>query len=248
MAELENEQGPGLHKSLFAKESNLDKYRRFVVGDQSWLKTIYFELVILIFSLIPGVLGLVTRKYFYRPLFKRVGRNVIFGRNLTLRHPHKIVIGNNVILDDECLLDAKGDSNVGITIGDYVSIGRLSSLVCKNGDIAIGSHVNIGTMVKLVVADQGVIEIGSNIDVGSNCYFSGGSYDYSQLDFLPSANRNQTKGIFVEDYAWVGVGVIVLDGVRIGSRSIVGAGAVVIKDIPQKTIAFGVPAEVRKER
>lgn len=248
MAELENEQGPGLHKSLFAKESNFDKYRRLVVGDQSWLKIIYFELVILIFSLIPGALGLITRKFLYRPLFKRVGRNVIFGRNLTLRHPHKIVIGNNVILDDECLLDAKGDSNNGITVGDYVSIGRLSSLVCKNGDIEIGSHVNIGTTVKLVVADQGNIEFGSNIDIGSNCHFSGGSYDYSQLDILPSTNRNPTEGIIVEDYAWVGAGVIVLDGVRIGSRSIVGAGAVVVKDIPPKTIAFGVPAEVRKER
>jgi len=248
MVELEDEQGPGLHKSLFTNESNLNKYRRLVVGDQSWLKIIYFELVILVFSLIPGVLGLVTRKYLFRPLFKKVGRNVIFGRNLTLRHPHKIVIGDNVILDDECLLDAKGDSNIGITIGDYVSIGRFSSLVCKNGNIEIGSHVSIGSTVKLVVADQGKIEIGSNIDVGSNCHFSGGSYNYSQLDTLPSRNRNPTKGIFVDDNAWIGAGVIVLDGVHIGSSSIVGAGSVVVKDIPSKRIAFGVPAEVRKER
>ena len=92
---------------------------------------IYFEFVILFFSLIPGALGLICRKVFYRPLFNQVGKNVIFGRNLTFRHPHKIVIGDNVIIDDECLLDAKGESNTGIRIGDYVSIGRFSSLVCR---------------------------------------------------------------------------------------------------------------------
>lgn len=248
MEELEKEQGPGLHQSLFAKESNFDKYRRMVGGDMGWLKLIYFEVVVLFFSLIPGALGLICRKIFYRPLFKRVGKNVIFGRNLALRNPHKIVIGDNVIIDDECLLDAKGDSNQGITIGDYVSIGRFSSLVCKNGDIRIGSHVNIGTMVKIVVADSGEIEFGSNIDVGSGCHFSGGSYDYSQMDKLPSAQRQPTRGIFVEDFAWIGAGVIVLDGVRIGTRSILGAGSVVTRDVPPQSIAFGVPAEVRKKR
>ena len=248
MTDIEHEGGPGLHKSLFNKESSFDKYRRMVIGDQSWLKILYFEFVILFFSLIPGALGLICRKYLYRPLFNRVGKNVIFGRNLTLRHPHKIMIGDNVIIDDECLLDAKGESNSGIIIGDYVSVGRFSSLVCKNGDIEIGPQVNIGSMVKIVVADSGKITFGSKIDVGSSSHFSGGSYDYSQTLGLPSTQRLPTKGIFVEDYAWIGAGVIVLDGVRIGRKSIVGAGAVVTQDVPPGTIAIGVPAEVTKER
>jgi acetyltransferase-like isoleucine patch superfamily enzyme len=248
MADFEEEGGPGLHKSLFNKESNLDKYRRMVIGDQGWLKVIYFEFVILFFSLIPGALGLICRKYLYRPLFDRVGKNVVFGRNLTLRHPHKIMIGDNVIIDDECLLDAKGESNSGISIGDYVSIGRFSSLVCKNGDIEIGPHVNIGSTVKIVVAEEGKIVFGSNIDVGSSCHFSGGSYDHSQTKGLPSTHRISTKGISVADFAWIGAGVIVLDGVEIGNKSIVGAGAVVTQNVPPNSIAFGVPAEVKKER
>ncbi|MGW8144734.1 MAG: DapH/DapD/GlmU-related protein [Anaerolineales bacterium] len=248
MAEIEQESGPGLHQSLFKKESNFDKYRRMVIGDQGWLKLIYFEFVILFFSFLPGALGLFCRKFFYRPLFNKIGRNVIFGRNLVLRHPHKITIGDNVIIDDDCLLDAKGESNLGISIGDYVSIGRFSSLVCKNGDIEIGAHVNIGSMVKIIVADQGKISFGSNIDVGSSCHFSGGSYDYSQSERLPSSQRLSTKGIIVEDLAWIGAGVIVLDGVQIGRKCIVGAGAVVTQDIPPNSIAFGVPAEVKRER
>ena len=248
MADIENESGPGLHQSLFKNESNLDKYRRMVIGDQGWLQMIYFEFVILFFSLIPGALGLVCRKLFFRPLFKQVGKNVIFGRNMTLRHPHKISIGDNVIIDDDCLLDAKGESNSGIKISDYVSVGRFSSIVCKNGDIEIGQHVNIGSTVKIIVAENGKIIFGSNIDIGSGCHFSGGSYDYSQTDRLPSAQRLPTKGILVDDYAWIGAGVIVLDGVHIGRRSIVGAGGVVTQDIPANSIAFGVPAEVKSER
>jgi acetyltransferase-like isoleucine patch superfamily enzyme len=248
MADIEHEGGPGLHRSLFKNESNLDKYRRMVIGDQGWFKIIYFEFVILFFSLIPGALGLVCRKLFYRPLFNQVGKNVIFGRNLTLRHPHKIVIGDNVIIDDECLLDAKGESNYGIRIGDYVTIGRFSSLVCKNGDIEIGSHVNIGSTAKIVVANSGKIKFGSNIDVGSSCHFSGGSYDYSQTEGLPSTQRLPTKGISVEDLVWIGVGVIVLDGIQIGQRSVVGAGAVVTQDVPAGSIAFGVPAVVKGKR
>ena len=98
------------------------------------------------------------------------------------------------------------------------------------------------------MAESGKISFGSNIDVGSSCHFSGGSYDYSQTEGLPSTQRLATKGIIVGDYAWIGAGVIVLDGVQIGLKSIVGAGSVVTQDIPPKSIAFGVPAEVRKER
>jgi acetyltransferase-like isoleucine patch superfamily enzyme len=248
MEEVETGQGPGLHKTLFTKKSNTGKYKQMVIGDQGQLALAYYELVMLLFSWLPGALGLVTRKVFYKRLFKKVGKNVIFGRNMVIRHPHKVVIGDNVIIDDDTLIDAKGEDNEGITIGDYVTIGRFSSLVCKNADIQIGSHVNIGTTVKIVVANNGKIEIGNSIDIGSGCHFSGGSYDYSQTDVLPSTQRVATKGIVVEDLAWVGAGVIILDGVHIGTKSIVGAGAVVTRDIPANSVAFGVPAEVVKQR
>ena len=246
--EIDIQKGPGLHQTLFGKKSNVEIYREMVIGDRGTLSLLYYELVILLFGWIPGALGLVARKIFYKRLFKRVGQNVIFGRNLVLRQPQKVAIGNNVIIDDDCLIDAKGVSNTGITIGSLVTIGRFSSLVCKNADIEIGDHVNIGTCVKIIVANQGRIRIGSHIDIGSGSHFSGGSYDYSEPDVLPSTHRLATKGIIVEDLAWIGVGAILLDGVCVGKRSIVGAGAVVTKDIPEDCIAFGVPAEVKRTR
>ena len=60
---------------------------------------------------VPGALGLALRKTLYPSLLGACGRNVIFGQNVVLRHPHKIRIGDNVVIDDNCLLDAKGDAN-----------------------------------------------------------------------------------------------------------------------------------------
>ncbi len=246
---IDNQQWTGLHQKLFnSRKSNLRKYQEMVIGKPGWAALLRYELTILLIGSIPGALGLVLRQKFYRPLFKHVGRNVIFGRDLVLRHAHKISIGDNVIIDDGCLLDAKGESNQGISLGDWVTIGRYSTLTCKNGDIRIGSHVNIGSGVKCVIAEQGTLEIGNNIDIGSSCHFSGGSYDYSVNGVIPSARRKISQGIRLHDLAWIGAGVILLDGVTIGTRSIVGAGSVVNKDIPPDTIAFGVPAKVSKER
>jgi acetyltransferase-like isoleucine patch superfamily enzyme len=243
------DQWPGLHQKLFnPRKSSFQKYREMTVGDRGWLALIHYEIVMLLFCSLPGALGLFCRQIFFRSLFKVVGKRVVFGRNIALRQPQKISIGNDVIIDDECLLDAKGEENQGILIGDYVTLGRFSSLVCKDADIEIGSHVNIGSSVKIITANQGRIFIGNSIDIGSGSHFSGGSYDYSDPDVLPSTRRVETKGIVVEDLAWIGAGVIVLDGVTIGTKSIVGAGAVVTKDIPPNSLAAGVPAEVKKTR
>jgi acetyltransferase-like isoleucine patch superfamily enzyme len=56
------------------------------------------------------------------------------------------------------------------------------------------------------------------------------------------------KGITVDDGAWIGTGAIILDGVNVGHNSIVGAGAVVSKDVPPWTVVLGNPARVVQKR
>ncbi len=76
------------------------------------------------------------------------------GRTSSLRHPHKIHIGSNVVVDDHCLLDAKGSSNRGIRIGNGVFIGRNTILSCKNGDIELGDDANIGFNCEIFSASR----------------------------------------------------------------------------------------------
>jgi acetyltransferase-like isoleucine patch superfamily enzyme len=76
------------------------------------------------------------------------------------------------------------------------------------------------------------------------------SYNHSFAPDQPISKQPlQTKGpIIIEDHAWLGVGVIVLSGVRIGKGAVVGAGSVVTDNIPDGAIAAGAPARVVKMR
>ena len=126
-------------KSLFdGKEGLLKKYKTFMVGDQGWWALIKYELIITLFGWIPGALGLALRSLFFPFLFKKVGKKVVFGRDMNIRSPHKIEIGDQVIFDDDVLLDAKGSTNNGIRIGNDVYIGQSTIIQTKNGDPDLG--------------------------------------------------------------------------------------------------------------
>jgi len=103
-----------IQKELFdQKKSALKKYQELIIGQKGLWKLIKYEFIITCFSWIPGALGLVLRMKLYPKLLGKVGRNVTFGQNVVLRHPHKIEICDNVVIDDNVVLDAKGQDNLG---------------------------------------------------------------------------------------------------------------------------------------
>jgi len=126
------------------QKSRLARYSDLIIGRRGFGPLLKYELIVLLCARVPGLLGLWLRAKLYPGLLGKCGRNVVFGANIVLRHPHKIEIGDNVIIDDNCLLDAKGRDNTGIRIGTGVFLGRNSILSCKNGDIVLGTRVNIG--------------------------------------------------------------------------------------------------------
>ena len=96
-----------------ARTSARDKYSALIVGRPGWDALLKYELVVMLSQSVPGALGLALRKSLYPLLLGSCGRNVVFGQNVVLRHPHKIRIGDDVVIDDNCLIDAKGESNSG---------------------------------------------------------------------------------------------------------------------------------------
>jgi acetyltransferase-like isoleucine patch superfamily enzyme len=229
-----------------SRQSPMQKYLALVIGRGSWLTLMKYELVILLCSTIPGALGLALRKALYPRLLKKCGRNVVFGSNIVLRHPKKIVIGDNVVIDDNCLLDAKGESNQGIVIGSGVFIGRNTILHCKNGDIILGDDVNIG--FNCDIASSHRVEIGRKVLIAAYSYIVGGGHDFSRTDTSVMDQKRIAKGISIGAEAWIGAGVIVQDGCNVGAGTIVGAGAVVAGSLPDKVVAVGLPARVMRER
>ena len=128
---------PIQHELFEPGRSKFRKYTDLVVGSGGFWAVLRYELIVTCCSALPGALGLFLRSKLYPMLLARSGRNVTFGVNVVLRHPRKIAIGNDVVIDDGCCLDAKGTDNQGITIGNGVFVGRNAILSCKNGDIVI---------------------------------------------------------------------------------------------------------------
>ena len=248
LAKKEGIQKTALQASLTdAKKSALQKYQEFAVGSSNPWTLIKYEFLLTLLGPIPGALGLLLRKQFYKLLFGSVGRGVVFGKSITLRHPHKIHIGDNVVIDDYAVLDAKGDSNQGIQIGNDVMIGRNTVISCKNGDIAIGDSTNIA--MNCFIQSAKVVKIGKNNLIAPYCYvIGGGNHEIARTDIPIIAQGQIVKGITIEDNCWIGADVKILDGVEVQHDTIVGAGAVVTKSIAAFSIAQGVPAKVTKTR
>jgi acetyltransferase-like isoleucine patch superfamily enzyme len=238
---------PRAQDQLFSPGTSArQKYAALVVGRTGILSLLAYELVVTLTQSVPGALGLALRKALYPLLLGSCGRNVVFGQNVSLRHPHKIHIGDNVVVDDNCLLDAKGTTNRGITIGSGVFIGRNTILSCKNGDIEVAEGANLGFNCELFSASR--VRVGQGTLLAAYTYVIGGDHDFSDPSKSILEQGRKSDGVLIGDGVWVGAGAKLLDGVVVGDQAIIGAGAVVTRDVPARTVAVGIPAKVVSNR
>lgn len=157
-----------------------------------------------------------------------------------------LIIGKYTYIGDRVVIY---NSNSGaVNFGEEVQL--YSDIIIETGD---GGSVNIGAGTNIqprcsLSAYKGSIHIGCRVEIAPNCAFY--SYDHGFEPEIPIMNQplKTRGGIIVGDEAWLGFGVIVLDGVRIGKGAVIGAGSVVTKNIPENAIAVGVPARVVKMR
>ena len=121
-------------------------------------------------------------------------------------------------------------------------VGRNTILSCKNGDIVIDDHANLGFNCEIFSASR--VRVGKSILMAAYTYLVGGDHLYDRVD-IPVLEQGRTaRGIDVDDNVWLGTHVVVTDGSRIGRDAIIGAGAVVVGEIPEFAIATGIPAKV----
>lgn len=226
--------------------SKFEKYQILIVGKKGLFPFLKYEILTSLLADCRGAIGIALRRFLYPAILGDAGRDIFLGSGITLRHSHKIRIGDNVVIDDGCLLDAKGSDNNGITIGDNALISRYTILSCKNGDIEIGEYANIGVFCN--ISSNSTLKIGRKVLIGAHCSLFATEHRFERTDIPISDQGWTSKGINIEDNVWIGAGVIILDGVTIGRDSIIGAGAVVSEDIPEFSIAVGIPARVVKRR
>lgn len=133
------------------------------------------------------------------------------------------------------LLVKKG-SSIAYTaeVGSVIAHGKMNLL-------SIGSHSFIGDSVELALHDR--IQIGDFV-----CINDGSKLLSATHDLQDPLWQHIKKPIIIEDYAWIATNSLILPGVHIGKGAVVGAGAVVSKDVPAYGIVAGNPAQIMKKK
>ena len=169
-----------------------------------------------------GVLDVVMRRAIWRAVGRRVGHGLRIGSGVGFKHLETFEIGRDVFIGAQAYIQGRYDGTC--VIGDHVWIGPQSYFDARN--LVIEEYVGWGPGAKVL----GSSHTGVPLDV---------PIVQTDLDIRP---------VRIEAWADVGTGAVVLPGVTIGRGSIVGAGAVVNRDVPAFAIVGGVPAKFIKWR
>ena len=192
-------------------------------------------------------LGLVLRGWLYPWLLGACGRNVSFGTNVVLRHPGKIRIGDDVAIDDGCVLDAKGSGEprhrhrlARVPRSAHPSSRARKATSCSRTASTFPTTARSsprrrsGSGRRPCWRPTATWWAAATISTGAD---------------LPVVQQARpSRGIVVGPGGWLGAGAIVLDGVTVGPSAIVGAHAVVTQDVPGFAIVAGAPARVVRDR
>lgn len=153
--------------------------------------------------------------------------------------------GKNIKISRGCLLF--GHSN--IKIGDDSSFYFNTKLYAiNNGKLTIGKRSGTNLNVLIDASDDGEIVIGDNVIIAPNVVIRSSNHLFDKTN-IPIRDQGHCGGkIVIENDVWIGSNVVILPGVTIGCGSVIGAGAVVSKNIPPMSLAVGVPARVIRKR
>jgi acetyltransferase-like isoleucine patch superfamily enzyme len=192
-----------------------------------------------------------ARGLFWRSLLCGDPGVVLVGRGASIRHPRHIHVAGALVVEDYA--EIQGLSTGGVRFGHRVTVGRFASIRPSGyygreigAGLDIGDHSNIGPYCFIGCA--GPVRIGSRVMMGQGVCLLAERHGMDDTD-QPMQDQGVTRaGIVIEDDCWLGAGAKILDGVTIGRGSVVGAGAVVTKSFPPRSVIGGVPAVLLRSR
>ncbi len=200
-----------------------------------------------LFGWLPTIAsGVKLRNKVYRSIFKHVGKAVYIQDGVEVIGAHNVEIGDGVYIYRGVRINAP-DNNCRVLIGDRAALERGIDIAGgENCQIEIGERTFIGPYT--CIGGPGHVKIGKHCMIAAQTGIIANNHVFADPVQKIRDQGVTRKGITIEDDCWLGYGVKVLDGVTIGQGSVIGAGAVVTKDIPPYSVAVGMPARVISNR
>lgn len=165
-------------------------------------------------------------------LLHAVGQNTVFSGDMEILNGNHITIGNDCYIGPKCRLEA----------WDKYNNQKFNPCIILGNDVRINSRCHIGAINKVIIGDQCLI--GSNVMIIDHSH---GRNSLSEIDIHPGDRNLYSKGpVIIGPKTWLCENVVVLPNVKIGKSCVIGASAVVTKDIPDYSVAVGNPAKVVK--
>ena len=147
-----------------------------------------------------------------------------------------------IFLPEGCELGEISNIEFGRNCGMAPNVQIFARGGISSPSITVGDDVRFERNVMINADSGGSISIGNHVRVGPNSLFRASNHRFDRND-VPIVEQGHRAGqITVGNDVWFGAGVIVLPDVNIGDGAVIGAGAVVAKDIPERAIAVGLPA------
>jgi len=147
----------------------------------------------------------------------------LIGPRVRVDHPHRVNIGRRTELESDVWL----------------------KLVSNEAMLGIGQHSFIGRGTEIDVSEQ--VTIGDHVLIAPGVFIADHSHNI-KAGMMIDVQGCTSSPVSIADDVWLGANCVVLPGVNIGQGAVIGAGAVVTRDVPQNTVVAGVPARVLRER
>lgn len=178
--------------------------------------------------------SILAYRYFYHMLFSNfyhLGARVTFKQGVSIHNGKHIYLGDRVYLEKNVTLKF---------LEEFENFGyKLPNLKIDNG-VTVG----VGT----IIAAAKLIHIKKDVLIASYCFIGDHDHEYSNINIpIRDQGYKNVKEIIIEKGAWIGANSTICSGVTVGKNSVVGANSVVTGDIPQFSLAVGIPAKVIKK-
>lgn len=187
---------------------------------------------------IPSIIRLKFYPIIYRRIFRT--KDIVVGDNIKILGKVSIIGSGKITIGD----------NFCLTSGEHINpicANMQASFYTDSSDAKIQIGDNVGMSSTRIWIHEG-LTIGNNVKIGGGVLII--DTDCHSIDWKVRRNRDNqvcSAPITIEDDVWIGAQCVILKGVTIGARSIIGAGSVVTKSISPDCIAAGNPCKIIKK-